>query len=434
MTSTLGPGTTSAPVATTPTVREAGRWARFWVIAAIVALVVVLVSLFATGAAGPGGPPLAATNAGPDGSMALAEVLRDHGITVTETDSMVATRTGAADAGETTILVVDDGGYLDGAKLRQLERLASRLIVVTPTFDQLEALAPEVALAGSVTGTLDADCAVGPVERAGTVTGEGSGYRVIAQGADAVACLDSGNDIHSLVLLQRGEKEVVVVGLRDAFTNARVAENGNAAFALGLLGEKPNLVWFLPTIAEASAGPGIAELTPEWIGPVMVLAILTTIAAAFWRGRRLGPLVIENLPVTVRASETMEGRARLYETSSARLRALDALRIGTIDRLGALCGLPRSATTDDVIRAVAAATRRGTAEVAALLRDTEPGNDTELVRLSDELLTLERHAASVLRPGPLNAAGASRQPTDHPGRTPGGPTREQNPERGEWQT
>lgn len=428
MTTTLGAGAT---VVTTPTVREAGRRVRFWVIAGIAVLVIVLVSLFATGAAGPGGPTLAATNAGPDGSMAIAEVLRDHGITVTETDSMVATRAAAADLAETTVLLVDDGGYLDTSRLRQLERIASRLIVVTPTFDQLEALAPDVALGGNVTGTLDADCEVGPVERAGTVTGDGSGYRIIASGADAVGCLDSGDGIHSLVLLERGDTQVIIVGLRDAFTNARVAENGNAALAIGLLGATPDLVWFLPTIDETDAGPGIAELTPEWIGPVMVLAILTAIAAAFWRGRRLGPLVVENLPVIVRASETMEGRARLYETSSARLRALDALRIGTIDRLGTLCGLPRSATTDDVIRAVAAATGRQPADVSATLRDTEPASDAELVGLSDELLTLERQAASALRPGPLSATGTRRRPTEDPGRAPAGPNREQNPERGE---
>ena len=421
---------TAPPVVTTPTVREAGRRARFWVIAGIAALVVVLVSLIATGAGGPGGPPLSATNAGPDGSMALAEVLRDHGVTVTATDSMLATRTAAAGEGDTTIFVVDDEGYLDAARLRELGRLASRLIVMTPDFDQLEALAPEIALAGNVTGTLDADCALGPVERAGTVTGDGIGYRVIASGAETIGCLESGDDIHSLVVLQRGEKQVTIVGLREAFTNARVAENGNAALALGLLGEKPSLIWLLPSIAEADAGPGIAELTPEWIGPVMVLAILTAIAAGFWRGRRLGPLVIENLPVTVRASETMEGRARLYETSSARLRALDALRIGTIDRLGVLCGLPRSASADDVIRAVAAATGRGPADVAALLRESEPTSDAELIRLSDGLLVLERQAASVLRPETQGAASSSTRPDDHQGDTSGEPDREH----GEWQS
>jgi hypothetical protein len=384
----------------TPTVREAGRRARYWVVAVIAALVIVLIGLVATGAGGSGGPPLSPDNAAPDGSMAIAEVLRDHGVTVTGTDSVLATRKAAGSPDDTTIFLVDDGGYLDGDRLRELERLASRLVIMTPSFDQLDAVAPEVAQAGAVSGTLDADCEFGPVERAGTVTGTGSGYRIVASGADAVGCLDSGDDIHSLVVVNHGQKQVTVLGMRDAFTNGQVADNGNAALALGLLGEKPNLVWLLPSIAEANAGPGIAELTPEWIGPVMVLAILTAIAAAFWRGRRLGPLVVENLPVVVRASETMEGRARLYEKSSARLRALDALRIGTIDRLGTLCGLPRSATTDDVIRAVAAAVGRGSDQVAALLRDTEPATDAELVRLSDDLLVLEREAASALRPEP----------------------------------
>lgn len=427
--STQAAGTTGTAVGTvtvtTPTVREAGRWARYWVVAAIAALVIVLIGLVATGAGTPGGPPLSPASAAPDGSMALAEVLRDHGVTVTGTDSILATRNAADTPEDTTIFVVDDGGYLDADQLRQLERLVSRLVIMTPSFDQLDAIAPEVAQAGAVSGPLDADCELGPVTRAGTVTGNGSGFRIVASGADAVGCLDSGDDIHSLVVVNRGQKQVSIVGLRDAFTNGQVADNGNAALALGLLGEKSNLVWLLPSIAEANAGPGIAELTPEWIGPIMVLAILTAIAAAFWRGRRLGPLVVENLPVVVRASETMEGRARLYEKSSARLRALDALRIGTIDRLGTLCGLPRSASTDDVIRAVAAAVGRSSpensaaaaADVAALLRDAEPVTDAELVRLSDELLVLERNAASVLRPEPNRSQPSSAQPSPTQHRT-----------------
>ena len=70
------------------------------------------------------------------------------------------------------------------------------------------------------------------------------------------------------------------------------------------------------------------------------MLVLVALGAVFWRSRRVGPLVVENLPVVVRASETMEGRARLYERSNSRLHALDALRVGTVARLARTCGLP----------------------------------------------------------------------------------------------
>jgi hypothetical protein len=122
------------------------------------------------------------------------------------------------------------------------------------------------------------------------------------------------------------------------------------------------------------------------------------VVAAFWRGRRLGPLVIENLPVTVRASETMEGRARLYQKGAARLRALDSLRVGTIDRIAVQCGLPRVAIVDEVIAAVASLTSSDIREVRSLLLDETPRTDRDLVRLSDRLLELERSVASAVRP------------------------------------
>ncbi|MCU1506291.1 MAG: hypothetical protein JWP05_1260, partial [Microbacteriaceae bacterium] len=113
--------------------------------------------------------------------------------------------------------------------------------------------------------------------------------------------------------------------------------------------------------------------------------------------RRLGPLVIENLPVTVRASETMEGRARLYQRSSARLHALDSLRIGSIDRLGVACGLPRSATVDDVAAAVAGLIAADPNRIMGILVDSIPANDRELIRLSDELLRLEQAVSDAVK-------------------------------------
>ena len=99
----------------------------------------------------------------------------------------------------------------------------------------------------------------------------------------------------------------------------------------------------------------------------------------------------------MRASETMEGRARLYQKGAARLHALDALRIGAVSRLATLCGLSRLATVDDVIAAVATVTTRDPAGIRSLLLTAEPRTDRDLVRLSDELLELERHLARAIR-------------------------------------
>jgi hypothetical protein len=108
--------------------------------------------------------------------------------------------------------------------------------------------------------------------------------------------------------------------------------------------------------------------------------------------------VVENLPVTVRANETMLGRARLYERSSSRLRAVDALRIGTIRRLAALSGLPRVASLDEVIVAVAGRTGRSIAAVRGVLVDDIPATDRDLMRLSDTLSELETALTRAVRP------------------------------------
>jgi hypothetical protein len=99
----------------------------------------------------------------------------------------------------------------------------------------------------------------------------------------------------------------------------------------------------------------------------------------------------------VRANETMEGRARLYERAGSREHALDSLRIGAIARLAKLCGLPRRGTLDEVIDAVAALTGRTRDELSTLLVDRIPANDGDLVQLSDDLLLLEAELTRIVR-------------------------------------
>ena len=389
MTSTARATATTGATTLTPTIRVATRRALFWIISAVSVVLIAVIALATTGSSTKG-VPFSATNAAPAGSKAIAEVLRERGVDVSVPTTLAGAKATLSGSTRSTLFLVDPNGHLDRTQLRALASRAEHVIVLSPTYSQIAALAPEVGLAGVVgRNSLSAGCDLPAARAAGRVSGTGSGFRVLDRGAHTTACFASGTDTFSVVDISRAAQHVTVIGTTDAFDNEHVAQRGNAALALTLLGDNDRLVWYLPTIDDSSAsGPTIAQLTPAWVGAASALLIVVAIAAAFWRGRRLGPLVIENLPVVVRASETMEGRARLYQRGAARLRALDSLRIGSISRLATQCGLPRLATVDDVIAAVAAITARDTAVIRSLLLTADPHSDRELVRLSDELLDL----------------------------------------------
>ena len=397
---TRAESTSSTATATTltPTIRAASRRGLFWIVAAVFLLLIAVIAVGTRGSS-TGGVPFSATNAAPAGSKAIAEVLRHQGVDVAVPATLASAKSALRASTSSTLFLVDPDSHLDKSQLTTLAALADHVVLLSPTYTQLKTLAPEVGLAGIVgRDSLAANCALPAASAAGRVSGAGSGFRVLDRGADTTACFSSGKKTFSLVEIRKVGRRLTVVGTTDAFDNEHVSQRGNAALALTLLGDNSRLVWYLPTIDDSSiSGPSIAQLTPAWVGSVFALLIVAAIVAAFWRGRRLGPLVVENLPVVVRASETMEGRARLYQKGAARLHALDALRIGAVSRLATLCGLSRLATVDDVIAAVATVTTRDPAGIRSLLLTAEPRTDRDLVRLSDELLELERHLARAIR-------------------------------------
>ncbi len=326
-------------------------------------------------------------------------MLSRHGIHVTVPGTLLAARSALAGA-DSTLLLVDPNDYLGSSQLAALAARAGRVVLIDPTYSELSQLAPGVTVAGDVANrTLSAGCDLPAARRAGTIGGQGVGYSVTDR-ADAVRCFDSGHATYSVVRVGPTNHPVTIIGAGAAFSNGSITQRGDAALALGLLGETSTLVWYLPTIDDTAAtgNPSIGQLSPPWVPSVAVLFILVAVAAAIWRGRRMGPLVVENLPVVVRASETMEGRARLYQRGAARLHALDTLRIGTIGRLAVACGLSRLAMADEVAASVAAITGRDLGGIRSLLLDSTPTTDRDLVALSDRLLELERATARSVRP------------------------------------
>jgi hypothetical protein len=382
----------------TPRVRSTARRLAFWIGALLFILLVGLITLGVAGT-GTAGTKLSGTNAAANGSKALIQVLRQNGVTVSTPRSLDRAVADATKGtwGTTTIAIYDPESILAGTQIAPLPDLARNIVLIEPSRDALAELAPEIHQAGYANDSLKADCSFPPVRQAGTVTGSGVGYRLAAGTEGAVSCLGSGDDVHSLIRVTNAAGTVTAFGAGSTLTNQAIASDGNAALALGLFGQTTHLVWYLPSIADAP--PTSSDIaTPGWVVLTGVLCLAIVLAAAVWRGRRFGPLVLEKLPVIVRASETMEGRARLYQKASSRTHALDALRIGAIGRLATLCGLPRLANLDEVIGAVALATGRHPSELRALLVDDLPTSDSQLLRLSDELLVLEREVQTRTRP------------------------------------
>ncbi|HEY8318544.1 MAG TPA: DUF4350 domain-containing protein [Amnibacterium sp.] len=391
----------------TPTLRQTAARLRFAGISAVVVIGLALIGLISAGGVHTGtafGPD----NPAPAGAQALRSVLEQQGVAVNR-----VSRLADVPQGDETLLVDDTDGILPVASWRSLLTRAPRLVVVQPGVVSLGVVLPSARTAGTPdASTASAGCSLAAAERAGTMdlADVTSSLRVV--GGGGTVCFADGAGAGQLVEGRNGGTDVTLLASATAFDNGHISASGNAAVALNALGASPKLVWYRPDPLDPGIGGHVTlqQLTPPWVTPLVLLLFASGIAAALWRGRRLGPLVVERLPVVVRSRETVEGRARLYQRTGARLRAADALRIGAIGRLAPTLGLSRLATVEEVATAAASALGRPRGEIRALLLDTQPGSDADLVRLSDDLARLEAAVTAAVRPDAPRSAPTNGAP------------------------
>jgi hypothetical protein len=386
----------SAPAqeAVTPTIGRTLRRARFWIAAAIVVAVIAIGGAVLRSATG-SGATFAPDNPGPAGAMALRSVLQQQGVQVDVTSTVAGS---ASTAG--TLLVDDTDATISTASWRKLLAGRTRVVILAPDRRALDAALPDVQAAGAPGGSVvPASCSLPLARRAGSMSL--SGVELSLRTSSSTACFTTASGAAQVVSGTRDGVQVLLLADRTAFTNEHVTAAGNGAVALGALGSTRHLVWFQqsPLDVAANGGRTLQDLTPAWVTPLVVLLLLAGLTAALWQGRRLGPIVIEALPVVVRSRETVEGRARLYNRSRSRLHAADALRIGAIRRMAPNLGLSRTASVDEVVEAAARFTGRPRDQVAGVLLTTEPGGDAALVRISDDLTRLEAAVRAAAVPG-----------------------------------
>jgi hypothetical protein len=391
-TSRVAPAIDGAPVSRFDTDRSsaerapAGRRSAgpFLWLAALVLVAAVIALLTGGGAAGRLNPE----SYDPEGSHALSVLLSDGGVRVLPAHT-VAAAAAAQQAGPPTTLLVTEPDLVPAAVLQRMMAAAASTVLVAPTGYTLSAALPDLTVGQAVEVQQRAPgCGLPAAGRAGAVTLGGYVYRLspIEAYAESVAlCYPAGT---GATLARVGNH--VVLGDPELLLNRSLDDAGNAALALGLLGEHPDLVWFQPDPADPGLASGghrsLTALLPTEVTRALLQLAVGLVLIALWRGRRLGPLVVEPLPVVVRAAEATEGLAALYRRAGARDRAAAALREAAAAALGRTLGCPTGpAAAPALVEAVAARTGRDRAEVAGLLLGGTPPDDVALVRLADAL-------------------------------------------------
>ncbi|WP_371612387.1 DUF4350 domain-containing protein [Streptomyces clavifer] len=408
-------GTTTAPTAP-PTTSVSRTPRQIWrrvqgLLLAVLVLVVAGITLAAVNSDG-GHGRLDPRSTDPYGSRAVAELLKDRGVSV-DVVTTLDDATGAAGP-DTTLLVAGPNVLTPYQRLRLREATdgsTGRTVLLAPGAPAVDLLAPTANAARSVpVAARPAVCDLPAARNAGTA--DMGGIRYTTDVREATSCYPHDGLPSLLVLPGHGTGDTVLLGSPDILYNDRLDQQGNASLALQLLGSHPHLVWYLPSLTDPSAtegGPagedgddssdegvegesGFIGLIPSgWLWGTLQLA-LAAVLAAIWRARRLGPLVTERLPVAIRASESTEGRARLYRKANARDRAAATLRSATRVRIAPLLGVsPRDAESPEVLLpALSARLTTPAGDLTALLFGRAPADDAALVRLTTQLDALER--------------------------------------------
>lgn len=321
---------------------------------------------------------------GDSGSMAIAQILEDQGVEISVFRSRAEARAALDD--ETTLVMANPYTLSDDG-ITELIEPADRVVFLSSSTHLLNLLhMGDNAAADS--SPVEANCDAPEFADVGTIRPD----RLFAPGDGVEGCFGTDDAAAVLIDDSDGRTHVVVEGAR-LFSNAYLADDGNAALALALLGQTDRIAWYVPSFGdtdiEGDMPDTLGSLTPGWVTPAILLLMTAGVAAALWRGQRFGPLVAETLPVTVRASETMHGRARLTAKAGDAAHAAEAIREGSRRRLARRLGLAVNSTSDQIADAAADRLRIPRGSLQELLEGTPPVGDPALIELARRLQELE---------------------------------------------
>ena len=374
---------------TSPTLRTTWQRARFPV-GLLLAVLVTALLVVATSSRG-SGEALDPESFAPQGSRALAQLLRTGGARVDRINNVPDLVRGAK-AG--TMVFAPLLADLSRDELTMLAALPGELVLVAPTPDDLDALSlPVHAVGSTAVQNRRPACDLPAAVRAGIADIGGVTYESTGVTA-SIDCYDTGG---RPTLLRLPARRITIVGSGQLFTNDKLASAGNASLALGVVGAQREVRWLVPALNRPQIGSQRTRSLSSFI-PVTVAFLLLQIGVvllvhALWRARRLGRVVPEPLPVVVRAAEAAEGRGRLYRAARATDAAAEQLRAAARHDLGQRLGASGESTRITMISQAAVRTGRDLTALDTLLYGPAPADDAALVRLASDLDELTREVA-----------------------------------------
>lgn len=322
-------------------------------------------------------------NPDPAGAQAVARVLAAQGVRLTVVRRAAELERTTVDA-DTTLMVTSSEhlGRTTARRLHERAAGAGTVVLAAPVPILRKALALPVTVADDVVAERsDAGCTDDLLVALTIEVEDSTGYA--SDDPQVTLCFEG-------LVARTGT--TYAVGGAGLFANGQIEKADDAAAALRLLGGHDRLVWYVPDVRDVPAGDtgSVADQLPRGLFPALWLVLVALLATMVWRGRRLGPLVVEPLPVVVKAVESTQGRGRLYHRVRDRSHAAQTLRAATRRRLVSRLGLPPDTDLDGLADAVAAATGSEPATVLDLLDGRPVTDDGTLTGLAQDLTALER--------------------------------------------
>lgn len=381
---------------------------------AFVILLVLVVGLMVATRSETNSVPSSINNPTLEGAQAVARVAAAQGLNIREITSLSAAR--ITDPANTTLVLIDPYFYIAGQG-ESIRNYPGDIVVFGMPDSVAEAFGLDIwidlsgdfsSLFGDsvdATDRYEAQCEDPHAQAAGALQARPNS--LLTEGL--TTCFPSGEG--DLVAIHE-ENGRTVTFVADSFlvSNRNIALEGNAAYVLRLIGAHDNAVWYLSdgydtsmltwtspdgsSSAQQGDGTGAGEpsvdFMPPGFGNLLYALGLGLIVVVWWRARRFGPLVTEPLPVVIKASEAMRGRARLYRASGATGRAGASLRAETATRIASRLGVSRQASSDAFISAVAGASRQSPSDIRELFYGPAPATESELRDLALALDQVER--------------------------------------------